>query len=114
MENSENLIGKQDNFINIVFEQENVEVDGLKTARIFANSNYNITVTGIYQNQEGIDNNYIPIEYGSSNSISQKWNSNYLTNEILDRTNRYYFSMKKNSRILPPYISYYAVGKGDF
>ena len=114
LENSENLIGKQDNFINIVFEQKNVEVDGLKTARIFANSNYNITVTGIYQNQEGIDNNYIPIEYGSSNSISQKWNSNYLTNERLDRTNRYYFSMKKNSRILPPYISYYAVGKGDF
>lgn len=107
------MIAPKDNLINVMYEKKNVAVNGTTKSIPFKNSNYNITIHPIYQNQDGIESRYIPINYGE-NSIDQNWNANYLTNELLNKKNRRYATMRMGTRVLPPYISYYAVGVGDF
>jgi len=102
-----------DNMINVVYEKSDVKVDGKKEARAFAEVSYNLSLHAIYQNQNGIEEDYIPIAYGDT-GMTQNWNSNYLTNEVLDRKEKNCFTLKLGTRVLPPYVSYYAVGKGEF
>ena len=109
-----NMVPPKDNLINVVYEKENVEIDGMKTVVPFKNGDYNVSVNAVFQNQAGeIDNNYPTITYGEED-LSQNWNANYLTNEVLDRKAKDGFTMRLDTRVLPPYISYYAVGQGDF
>lgn len=107
-----NMIPPKDNLINVLYEKDSVMVNNSKQAKPFKDANYNITIHPIYQTQYGLEDNYIPIAYGEDPFV-QYWNSNYLTNEVWSRKNRSYFTMKAKTRVLPPYISYYAVGKGD-
>ena len=110
-ETSSNVVPPQDNLINVLYTKSSVNVGGSTRAKPFADGNYNVTVNAIYQDQNGLEDSYIPATYGDS-GIVQNWNSNYLTNEVLNRKNRQSFTMKAETRVLPPYISYYAVGKG--
>lgn len=112
-ENESSSIPPKDNLINVVFKETNVEVDGRKTAVPFADSKYVLTLSPIYQTQDGLVDNYIPISYAEE-KFTQKWNSNYLTNETVFRKSKNYFAMRLDTRVLPPYICYYAIGKGDF
>lgn len=113
-ETEESYIDPKDNFINAVFERNSISVEGSDSIRPFRDSNYSIVVYPVFQTQDGIENNYIEVNYGDV-SGSNKWNSNFLTEEIIEESkSKTGFSMKLGSRILPPYISYYATGIGDF
>ena len=112
METNDSLIPPKDNMVNVVYEKENVLINNSQYVSFFANANYTVIVSPIYQTQDGLENNYIPIEFVSE-AFNQNWNSNYLTNEVALR-NKHYFAMKLGTRVLPPYIAYHAVGKGDF
>ena len=106
------MIAPKDNLINVMYEKKNVLVHGLNSAVPFKTADYSITIHPIYQTQTGLDNSYLPINYGE-NEVDQNWNANYLTNELLNRKSNNYASMRMGTRVLPPYISYYAVGKGE-
>ena len=68
----------------------------------------------VYQNEEGIANEYIPPTYAEED-LKQSWNSNFLTNELIEsRKDKTGFSLRKDTRIIAPYVSYYATGIGDF
>lgn len=108
-----NMIPPKDNFINVLFQKSSVIIDGLQRARAFKNGNYNISIHPVYQDQIGIVDNYLPITYGEE-TFMQNWNSNYLTNEVIRAKDRNKCILRLGTRVLPPYISYYAVGKGDF
>ena len=113
-ESESNIVPPKDNFINVLVGRSSIDVDGKQTVRPFKDNSYNIVVTPIYQNQDGIDEDYIDANYGDD-SFQQNWNNNFLTNEIIEEyKSRFYFIMRLNTRVLPPYISYYATGLGDF
>jgi len=113
-EDENNLIPPEDNLINVLFENQNIEVNGKKTAIPFKDSSYNLVVFPVYQDVERIEYEYLFPAYGDEKS-TQSWNANFLTNEIIESMkNKDGFSFRIDSRIAAPYISYYATGMGDF
>ena len=113
-ESDTNLIPPKDGYINVVFENPSITIGGSKTVKPFKNSNYNLTIYPIYQSQNMIESSYLPVGFGED-SIKQQWNNNFLTNEIIEESkDKFGFSIRKGTRIVAPYISYYAIGIGDF
>lgn len=113
-ESDENLIPPKDNFVNMVFEKTSVEVLGSKKAKKFKNSNYNVEIFPIFQNLDGIPEDYLEVGYGE-NSVQQLWNSNFITNEIPEELKeKNGFSIRIGTRIVAPFVSYHATGIGDF
>lgn len=113
-EQAPNIIPPKDNLINILYEKPNIEENGLNHAIGFKDSSYNLTLFPVYQNEEGIASEYIPPTYAEED-LKQSWNSNFLTNELIEnRKDKTGFSLRKDTRIIAPYVSYYATGIGDF
>ena len=110
-ETSYAMIPPKDNLINVVYEKENFMVNGSQHVKPFANNLYVLAIHPIFQSLAGITDNYIPISYGEQ-EFEQNWNANYLTNEVCDK-NRSFFTMRLKTRVVPPFISYYAIGKGE-
>lgn len=110
-ETDSNMVPPKDNYINVMFEKSSITIHSSDRAYNFKNNNYKISITAVYQDQSGISENYIPISYGEEDFV-QKWHSNYLSDEAKYAKN--HFSFKAGTRVVPPYISYYAIGMGDF
>lgn len=113
VETPTNMVPPKDNLINVLFQRSSVAVDGSQYAKPFKDGSYNISIHPIYQDQDGLADSYLPIAYGEEPFV-QNWNSNYLTNEIIRAKDRHKCVLRLDTRVLPPYISYYAVGRGDF
>lgn len=114
LETDTNLIPPKDNFINVIYEQKSVTVHGKVNAIPFKNSDYNLIVSPIYQDENGITDAYIYPSYVEE-PLKQNWNTNFLTNEIIESMKtKNDFCLRADSRTIAPYISYYATGIGDF
>ena len=105
------MIPPKDGFVNVVYEKNDFAINNSQTVKPFADDSYVLTIHPIFQNIEEITTNYIPISYGEQ-EFEQNWNANYLTNEIYEKR-RNFFVMKLKTRVVPPFISYYAIGKGE-
>lgn len=113
-ETASNVIPPNDGFINVMVGNGNPRIDGRLTVRPFKDNSYTLAISPIYQSQRSIEQNYIDASFGQ-NEFAQSWNSNFLTNEVVEelKTNNGSF-MRLDTRVLAPYISYYATGMGDF
>ena len=111
-ETEENSVPPIDNRINVTYKQSHVEVESLDHAIPFKNNEYNVSISPVWQTVGGISEDYIGQNYGTEELV-QQWNSNYLTNEILSR-NTNYLEIRLGTRVISPYLSYYAIGKGNF
>ena len=113
LETDDNQVSPIDSFINATYAIDEYKISGSSSAIPFANSDYSIAISPVFQNLTGIVEDFIEPKYGSD-ALDTKWNNNYLIDSVdaKMKTGRYCVVNLADSRIVAPYISYYAIGKG--
>ena len=115
VETDDSNVSPIDNIVNATYSNNDYSISGHTAAIPFSNTDYSIVVSPTYQNLSGINENF-PIAMFGSDAADTKWNNNYILNVVDSKlkTKTFCAISIADTRLVAPYISYYAVGRGRY